>query len=1147
MFEVEGSEDQDLRDYSRHVVGYQKRPYLDDLLISETEQFEFYQGMIRAKGAPTVYERLTRSNVVDQQSDLKFLEEWGFRVGRFGATDTFDRVGFTLARTDMRANPQLIEFGNLPIPYDGVVQIPTDSIRWVEAPSDVTTVFPSRALASSVNNTSPDVTQPYARALSTGGPVRLDEITYSILAPYYVTALYESLQNEGKLFSGGQRLWIYDMQEPVRRYDVLRADYLGDAAQNYARLVEVQTTDNGDSDLSPGTQRLIFDSFHNLTQADVGRLMVVPFSIAPTPDVDGMHYVIAIDSPYSVLVPYKSEVLAYERQPYCMVLRSVHFATTVERDAFNAAYGFQIDELCYVDSVAGHTGWVVFKRVAPTPASPSIWAVYREQPVGRTDSYRLRNTLIYDINTEITNVSLSAQALKTNRMTIVDPIVGNISGEAEREISYRMDNDPAIYSTYDGMWGDEHVGKLWWDTSIAVFLETTTDVLPTDDEDRYNREMNYRVDNWGKVAPGCSINIWEWTRSLTDPVSQMQDGNTATLSPSYNTVDEFDATVNQNVTAYYYWTLNPSVVPNVAGREMSALQVSSLIVDPRAAELPWVAPVSNSAMLLCNVEEFLNDTSTVVQFEVTKDAYDGVVHSQYALSRKGDDDTMPPDQLYTLLRNSLVGFDDFIRAVPDGGLTQFNRVGASLRERRTMFDNGRDGLLAARRSFITRLNTLLFESPIVIDQPSSIPAMTMETPFYNSLIWSQPDGADWIEPPPRGSYDFVVNDMDERRALLSSDAFLRALGFDSFASSGYDNKGWDYDFATTKADLPNYRLPRVLVSNYETGTTRPSWSIWQAQPVLRTGNAPFTLVPLFEGNLPPIAVDDRFKVEPGATVKIYAPDLLANDRDPDGDPLSVTSVGPASPADGIVLQIDRMTWVFVPAETVTYPVVFPYAITDGRRGTASANIHLHIDCDPNNGPLPTTVAQTDIFTVKTGETLTMTAGQLLRNDSGAGISLISAAQPAHGKLTYTSASVIYTPPQDPTILSDSFTYTIKGSDGGVSTAEVAIGISGPPPVTKDVIFQVPAGSTSLFPSQVILAQATGTSVELRSVREPKLGSAVLELDGVIYTAPEDMGGKSDVMTYVIIDAYDRTTTGNIFVDITGGGADDGGPTIPILQ
>ena len=111
-FEVEGIENTDLRERARHNIGYQERSYLNDLLLTPTNQFEFYQGMIQHKGTPAVLRRLLRSNFIRHGEDVQFLEEWGFKVGDFGSQGTNLETSFNIKQSDIQTNPQMFEFNS---------------------------------------------------------------------------------------------------------------------------------------------------------------------------------------------------------------------------------------------------------------------------------------------------------------------------------------------------------------------------------------------------------------------------------------------------------------------------------------------------------------------------------------------------------------------------------------------------------------------------------------------------------------------------------------------------------------------------------------------------------------------------------------------------------------------------------------------------------------------------------------------------------------------------------------------------------------------------------------------------------------------------------------------------------------------------
>ncbi len=96
-----------------------------------------------------------------------------------------------------------------------------------------------------------------------------------------------------------------------------------------------------------------------------------------------------------------------------------------------------------------------------------------------------------------------------------------------------------------------------------------------------------------------------------------------------------------------------------------------------------------------------------------------------------------------------------------------------------------------------------------------------------------------------------------------------------------------------------------------------------------------------KGNLPPIANDDHAVVPPGGTANIP---VLANDYDPNGDPISVVGIIPGSgPSNGVIVTITSgptPTIVYTPNPGFEGCDTFEYSITDpfGLMDTAQVTV-----------------------------------------------------------------------------------------------------------------------------------------------------------------------------------------------------------------
>lgn len=93
-------------------------------------------------------------------------------------------------------------------------------------------------------------------------------------------------------------------------------------------------------------------------------------------------------------------------------------------------------------------------------------------------------------------------------------------------------------------------------------------------------------------------------------------------------------------------------------------------------------------------------------------------------------------------------------------------------------------------------------------------------------------------------------------------------------------------------------------------------------------------------NLPPVAHDDLIRLRPGTSIAIA---VLANDSDPNGDPLEVTEVGPGQ--HGSVVLNSNGSLTYTPAAGFSGIDSFTYTISDGRGGTASAMVNVTV-ADP---------------------------------------------------------------------------------------------------------------------------------------------------------------------------------------------------------
>ena len=94
--------------FSKSVIGYQSRSYLENLGLNDTSQIKFYQGMIREKGTKNSIDKLLRAKLDNTTSDINMFEEWAIRSGEYGGTEVNNRVEIQLRENEIKGNPSVI-------------------------------------------------------------------------------------------------------------------------------------------------------------------------------------------------------------------------------------------------------------------------------------------------------------------------------------------------------------------------------------------------------------------------------------------------------------------------------------------------------------------------------------------------------------------------------------------------------------------------------------------------------------------------------------------------------------------------------------------------------------------------------------------------------------------------------------------------------------------------------------------------------------------------------------------------------------------------------------------------------------------------------------------------------------------------------
>ena len=373
-----------------------------------------------------------------------------------------------------------------------------------------------------------------------------------------------------------------------------------------------------------------------------------------------------------------------------------------------------------------------------------------------------------------------------NYYDYVDPIKGKILGIAEQELTHKAANDPAVYSigtdtvsvSTNINWLDDHVGQLWWDLSTTKYIW-------------YEQgNLEYRRNNWGKLFPSSSIDIYEWVESTLLPsdwsikadtslgLSQGISGQPKYPDNSVLSVKQvYDSISGGFSNLYYFWVKNKTTVPNVKNRRISAYSVANYISNPTGSGIQYSAILSSSSVMLANLGSELISNKVSLNFAIDNTNNKTPKHTEWILMQEGVESNTVPEIFEKKLIDSLIGRDEAGTPVPDPRLSLRSKFGISIRPQQTLFNNRYEAL----RNVIEFANSELIKVQI-----------TGNYNFSNlNAKESYPTEYTIIEDPSELTTEFIKN-------ALTVTVLSDTLGDGNWAVYNYQNNTW------TRIRTPSY-------------------------------------------------------------------------------------------------------------------------------------------------------------------------------------------------------------------------------------------------------------------------------------------------------------------------------------------------------
>lgn len=333
------------------------------------------------------------------------------------------------------------------------------------------------------------------------------------------------------------------------------------------------------------------------------------------------------------------------------------------------------------------------------PAMTRGWNLIRYQQ-DKVDIESVNRIFLYS---SLTNTILT-------NLEYIDPAKGKILGQADQEITYKTEYDPAVYNRGTGAngqintqiyWGASQVGQVWWNLDKIRYIDYEQDTL------------TYRSINWGRLFPGSVVEVAEWVESTVVPSQYVAAGNDGVPkfadNSAYVEITYVDPNTNIIDSKFYFWVVGKtSVDPNNPRRSLPISTVADYILNPKAQGIAYAAIIQSNSLIVYNVGGYLSAQNTILHldYEIVKNT--SVIHSEYELLQKGNPYSMIPEKISNKLIDSLSGEDVFGKVVPDPQLSLADRYGINIRPRQSMFVDR----LQAMTNLIDYVNDVLITRPI---------------------------------------------------------------------------------------------------------------------------------------------------------------------------------------------------------------------------------------------------------------------------------------------------------------------------------------------------------------------------------------------------------------------------------------------------
>jgi large repetitive protein len=276
----------------------------------------------------------------------------------------------------------------------------------------------------------------------------------------------------------------------------------------------------------------------------------------------------------------------------------------------------------------------------------------------------------------------------------------------------------------------------------------------------------------------------------------------------------------------------------------------------------------------------------------------------------------------------------------------------------------------------------------------------------------------------------------------------------------------------------------------------------------------------------PVALPDAATIAEDTALTIA---VLANDRDIDGNPLSVTAA--TAPNGTIVINADG-TITYTPNANFNGTDTITYTISDGMGGFSTATVTVTVTA-VNDAPM----AVNDLVAGREDTPLVIAPLVNDRDVDGNPLTITTATAPNGTVVINPDGTITYTPNANFNG-TDVITYRISDGVGGFATATITVNVA---PVNDAPVAANDTAATTLDTPVRIAPLVNdrdidGNPLTIATATAPN-GTVIINPDGTITYTPNGSFAGTDVITYRVSDGNGGFATATITVTITGSNTD----------